>query len=572
MKKTGLRFKTFFVVNLIAIVIVAITTVFMYRLTGDLSDAAYIGDMDVLLHLIGLVTVIMIIRGLFSGLHQLYMARFSAFAGYNLRQTFMNHFLHAPFSNVEEAGSGESLSIFQNDIPASERLAATEVLFLIGQFISFVASFVFLLLISPFFTGVSFAAAVVLLIFVIIISQPIQKFSKKVSEKEAGFNAVVNDSLQNISTISAYSLHGVLEERFLAAFGEYVLAVKKFVLGIVLMAVVSFMSMMGPLVLIFTILGIAVINGNMYLTDFVAFSLAITMSAASLMSLGQGVGHLRESAGRAKRYLDGTSHKHEKENGELKVIEKSTGLSLSFCDVSFKYKEDLPVVLDGVSFEIEPGSKVALVGGSGSGKSTVLKLLLGLYAPNDGKILIDGRDIDGIGKKALRELYSYVPQDSFLFPESIGKNITLEDKPSDTERLNKACADAGILEFINSLPDGFDGELSEMAENISGGQRQRIAMARAFYKNADIILFDEATSSLDPKTESEVLQNLFAASERKTVIMVAHRIMSITACDKIIVMDGGKICSMGTHDELTKTCPVYQNLHVQSGSDEEVAS
>ena len=561
MKKTGLGFRTFLFANTVAIIIVAAATVYSNRLVGELSESVTVGDLDVLLHLLLLVTLMRVIRGVFGGASELYIARFGAFAGYNLRQTFIGHYLHAPFSKVEESGSGESLSILSNDTPASESLAATEFLSLVRDFASFLASFAFLLFISPFYTGVSLAAAAVLMIFVILVSQPIQKYSKKVSEKEAGFNAVVNDSLQNISTIAAYSLHDVLERRYLDAFDEYVAVVKRFVVALILMVVVSFMSMLGPLIVIFTILGFAVINGDLYLTDFVAFSLTITFSAMSLLNFAMGIGRFREGAGRAKRYLESTSHEHEHSDGDT-VPEVAA--SLMFKDVSFCYKDGLPAALDGISFNIEPGSKVALVGGSGSGKSTVLKLLLGLYEPESGEISIGGQTIASFGKKALRGIFSYVPQDSFLFPESIGKNITLEDGNRDAVRLNKACADAGILEFIESLPKKFDNELVELAENISGGQRQRIAMARAFYKNAGIVLFDEATSSLDPKTESEVLENLFAATKGKTVIMVAHRIMSITSCDKIIVMDKGKVCQVGTHDELLKTSRVYQNLYAKN--------
>ena len=551
-------------VTIVAALVAAILTLYIYRMTGDLTEAASIGDMDVLLHLLLFLTVATIIKGITTALRHLYMERFSASAGYNLRKTFINHYLHAPFSKVEEAGTGESLSIYQNDIPATERLAAQQIIEIADNFLTFVAGFVFLLFISPFYTGVSLAGAAGVMVLVILISLPIQKLMKIVSEKEAAFNGVVNDSLQNISTIAAYSLHSVLEKRYLTAFGEYVKATKRAIAAIILMIVVSFMAMFGPLVVIFTILGLAVINGHMYLTEFVAFSLAIAFSAGAIIMVAQGVTQLRESAGRAQRFIEATSHEHELQTTSP-ASGNPSGTGLLFKDVTFSYKDDLPAALDGASFEIEPGSKVALVGGSGSGKSTVLKLLLGLYEPKSGEILCGGQNIASIGKNDLRELFSYVPQDSFLFPESIGKNIALEDKPSDTNRLNKACTDAGILEFINSLPNKFDEELTESSENISGGQRQRIAMARAFYKNAGIILFDEATSSLDPQTETEVLGNLLGAAAGKTVLMVAHRAMSITACDKIIVMDNGKICQVGTHDELIKTSPVYQGLYGKSG-------
>jgi ABC-type multidrug transport system fused ATPase/permease subunit len=219
------------------------------------------------------------------------------------------------------------------------------------------------------------------------------------------------------------------------------------------------------------------------------------------------------------------------------------------------------LVLEDVNLSIKAGSKMAIVGGSGSGKSTMLKLLLGLYEPTKGEIAINNKATTTYTKADLRNIFAYVPQDSFLFPESIGKNITLENEIADMARLEKACAEAGILDFINSLPDGLNSILTEGADNISGGQRQRIAMARAFYKNAPVILFDEATSSLDPATEAAILSSFANVAAGKTVIMVAHRPMAIAACDVIIVMENGKVAGVGSHDELLKNNEAYQNLY-----------
>jgi len=237
--------------------------------------------------------------------------------------------------------------------------------------------------------------------------------------------------------------------------------------------------------------------------------------------------------------------------------------------------------VEDVSFEINPGDRIAFVGGSGSGKSTILKLLLGLYEPTGGKISISNTCTTELSKNSQRSVFAYVPQDSFLFPESIGANISGQKNP-DTEKLEKAASDAGILDFINSLPDKFDGELQEASENVSGGQRQRIAIARAFYRanpggaaatgrpasiakqcerDAPIILFDEATSALDPTTEAAVLENFAYAAQDKTVVMVAHRPSAIAICNRIIVMDSGKICGIGTHEELLQSSQTYKNLY-----------
>jgi ABC-type bacteriocin/lantibiotic exporter with double-glycine peptidase domain len=186
------------------------------------------------------------------------------------------------------------------------------------------------------------------------------------------------------------------------------------------------------------------------------------------------------------------------------------------------------MILEGVSFAVEKGSVAAITGPSGCGKSTVLKLLLGLYRPNGGKISLSSSSI------------TYLPQDCYLLPVSIRENI-IGDLPLDEGKLREACENAGIYTFIISLPEGFDSVLSESAANISGGQKQRIAMARAFYRDADVLLFDEATSALDPATEQAVLEAFRKYVKRggKSALVIAHRQSVLDMSDQVITLAKG---------------------------------
>jgi ABC-type bacteriocin/lantibiotic exporter with double-glycine peptidase domain len=280
----------------------------------------------------------------------------------------------------------------------------------------------------------------------------------------------------------------------------------------------------------------------MLIAGYIAYT-SIGMTAAGwLMGLAGNLGEVRVHMASAERLNQSVS-------GEVEGINIAPPLAMngatavSFKDVTFAYTEEGADVLQNVSFTIPAGAKVAIVGGSGSGKSTVLKLLLGLYEPKNGEITVLGNDARGASKYALREAFAYVPQDSFLFPYCIGENITGKKdlSPEELIKREKACRDAGIWDFINTLPGKFESVLSESAENISGGQRQRIAMARAFYKNAPVILFDEATSALDPSTEAEILKTLEQATKDKTVIMVAHRASAKAFCDTVITLERGRM-------------------------------
>jgi len=562
MRKTGMRFKGFMLLYVFLATVTTIGVLIVNRLSGEISEAAVSGDTDIMLMLFVYITGVTALRAIAAAVNTVLLAKVSAAAGYKLRAHFVDYFLRVPFAALEKAGSGESLSIYSNDIPNAERLITGGLLAAFEDFIGFVSAFVFMILISPSFTGILFIAAIGMLVMQLILSMPLQKMTKKMSEKQAEFNAVVNDSLQNLSTIAAYSLDDVLEERYMKSYNKYFSLVKKFAWFLGFMIGSMMAVLFSPLIVVFVVLATGVINGTLTLAEFVAFVTTVIMAAGGITMLAQNIGKIAQLIAGAKRLNENTTEIPEVEDLSDTKPETVQDANITFENVTFSYNGDNPPALENVSFQIDAGNKIAIVGGSGSGKSTILKLLLGLYEPSAGEININGKSVTDFTKSGLRSMFAYVPQDSFLFPESIGKNISLEPEISDMPRLEKACADAGILDFVNSLPDKFGSVLSEAAGNISGGQRQRIAMARAFYKDAPAILFDEATSALDPVTEAAILESLNNIAIGKTVIMIAHRTKAIAACDTIIVMDGGKIAGIGTNDDLLNTNEVYRNLYL----------
>jgi len=560
------RYKGFLFFYLLLALIVSIASVLMTRLTGDIGQAALDFDTSMLLRFIGIFTGVMLIRAVASATSALILGRFGGRTGYRFRDNFVKYFLRKPFSSFEGVNSGEALSVYSNDIPAAVALVADHGLRMIADIITLVVTFVYMLTLTVPLTLILFASFPILAAMQIVIAIPIQKKQIRQSEARAAFTAVVNDSLQNTSTIAAYSLENVMETRCANSFAEILVAVKAFIMALMPLVMSGMIASQAPLMIIIAISANRVIGGNMTVAEFIAFVGLAGVAGSWLAMLSQRQNWIQTAAAGAKRLMD-TMPDDEENLTTGKVLASNGDVAISAKNLSFSYNkanednEETRLTLDNISFQIKKGSRVAFVGGSGSGKSTVLKLLLGLYPVNSGEISVMGTNISKVSLESLRNAYAYVPQDSFLFPESIGENITGETTITDMTRLESACTNAGILDFIHSLPDKFNAILNESAENISGGQKQRIALARAFYRNSPIILFDEATSALDPSTEAAILKSFDTLAKDKTVIMIAHRLKAIDFCDTIIVMDGGKIIATGTHDELLNSCDLYKNLY-----------
>ena len=495
-----------------------------------------------IINLLLLLTGVMGIRSVLSAINTLLLGRFASNAGYSFRVNFAKFFLHQPFAKLEKSNSGENLSVFTNDLPLAIQLVGGGVLQLLGDITLLIAAMVYMFYMNWLYTLIFIAMFPILVVVQGLISTPIQKAARKEQDARAKFNAVVNDSLQNISTIITYDLVDELENRYVKSYKELFDASMRKIFLISTLQIGGGIISLTPLAYLFIASAFSVVNETMFISEFIAYTGIGIMAGTWLSNLAQTLSGVRISSAGAERF-------NESINGEIESSESKQKFAIngvvavSFEDVCFSYSEDGLDVLQNVSFEISQGSKVAFVGSSGSGKSTVLKLLLGLYEQKSGKISVLGNETENISKHALRDAFAYVPQDSFLFPMSIKENIigNKQGTREDMKQLEKACVDAGILDFINSLPNKFDSILSESAENISGGQRQRIAMARAFYKDAPIILFDEATSALDPTTEAEILKTLKEATKEKTVIMIAHRASAMAFCDTIITMEGGKV-------------------------------
>ena len=570
LKIQGQPFKVYLGVMLLLAGIIALTTVLSTYVTGEMAEAAVAQNTHLLVNLIGFMTVVFAIRALAAALRALILWRYAASASYRFRDNFAKFFLRRPFAQLEEANSGESVSVYSQDLPMAVQLVSTSGMGMATDFITLVVSVVYLFMVSVSLSIIYFAAFPVLIVLQGVISKPIQTKQVKSSEADAAFIAVINDSFQNTATISAYGLEDVMEKRCRNAFRDVIKTTKAFFWAMIPLVAAGLLASFTPLLIVIAIAGGRVVSGDLNFAEFVVFIGLAGEAGTWISMLSQRLTDVQTHAGGAKRLLTTMEgvHKVEENLSTGAALQHAGDIVLEAKDLTFSYPTATErKALDGISFHIKKGSRVAFVGGSGSGKSTVLKLLLGLYQPTGGGLTVLGQSTGEASLDALRKAFAYVPQDCFLFPTSIAANIMGGETTMDMARLEKACADAGVLDFIRTLPEQFDAVLNEEADNISGGQKQRIALARAFYRNASIILFDEATSALDPTTEAAVLKSFHTVAADKTVVMVSHRIQPISFCDTIIVMDQGKIAAIGDHQTLLAQCTIYQNLYQAQSSE-----
>lgn len=234
---------------------------------------------------------------------------------------------------------------------------------------------------------------------------------------------------------------------------------------------------------------------------------------------------------------------------------------IHFDQIGFKYAEDLPNIFHNLSIHIRPQETIALVGASGSGKSTFANLLAGFYSPTEGKILIDQYNLADLSLRDFRQHISYVSQHVVLFADSVANNISLGDPNPDREKIILAAKNANAWDFIEKMPDGLGSQVGENGSRLSGGQRQRIAIARALYKQAPILILDEATSSLDTKSEFDIQESIKILSKDTTTLIIAHRLSTIEQADRIIVFEQGEIVETGSHHELLEKNNIYANLY-----------
>ncbi len=478
-----------------------------------------------------------------------------------MRNRLYEHFNSLSLSYFNQNKSGELTSIMINDVSNLRRALGTSFHQIIVEPINLLA-FIFLLFI------ISWKLALLSLIIlpiagftILVIGRSIRRKSKRTAAMIAGITNIITETLSSIRVVKAFAMEEYEVQRFFKETRQYFqLIFRRAKLRLLASPITETLGvMMG--VLLLWVGGIEVLSGKgLTPEDFLRFILLLFAMMDPLRKLSKVNVELQAGAASAERIFAILDTAPTIVNKQDAVTIDTFEEKISFNNVSFRYESD-DTVLQDISFEIEKGSVVALVGSSGAGKSTLADLIPRFYDVNQGSITIDEQNIQNITLNSLRSMMGIVTQETILFNDSIRANIAYGQKIINDEQVLAASKAANALEFINELPEGIDTVIGEKGVKLSGGQRQRLAIARAIMKNPPILILDEATSALDTESERLVQQALETLMADRTVLVIAHRLSTVTNADKIIVLDKGEIKEMGTHNELMEKEEYYSNLY-----------
>jgi subfamily B ATP-binding cassette protein MsbA len=478
-----------------------------------------------------------------------------------MRNRLYKHFNALSLSYFDQKKSGELTSIVINDVANLRRALGTSFHQLLVEPINLLAFIILLFIISWKLALLSIVILPIAGLTILSIGRSIRRKSKRTAAMIAGITNIITETLSSIRVVKAFAMEGYEVQRFFKETHHYFqLILRRAKLRLLASPITETLGVMIGVLLLW-VGGIEVLSGEgLTPEDFLRFILLLFAMMDPLRKLSKVNVSLQAGAASAERIFSIL-------DTEPNIVDKTDSVKINsfekqimFNNVSFKYEFD-DTVLKDISFEIEKGSVVALVGSSGAGKSTLADLIPRFYDVDKGGITIDGHDIRDLSLNSLRRLMGIVTQETILFNDTVRANIAYGQIDVNDEQVIPAAKAANALEFINELSEGFDTVIGEKGVKLSGGQRQRLAIARAIMKNPPILILDEATSALDTESERLVHKALETLMVDRTVLVIAHRLSTVTNADKIILLDKGEIKEMGTHNELMEKKGLYRNLY-----------
>ncbi|WP_291721907.1 ABC transporter ATP-binding protein [Bernardetia sp.] len=564
--KFMMPYKGYFFTGMICLFLSSTVLLIFPKLTGNLIDVAT-GNEGFILDSINQITlalvVVIITQVIFSFLRVYLFAQVSEYSMADIRKALYQKYLYLPLAFYDKHRSGELMSRITADVALLQETFSTTLAEFFRQILTLVVGIGILFFMTPRLTFFMLAVMPALMIGAVIFGKFIRKLSKKTQDQIATSNIIVEETIQAVATVKAFTNELFEFNRYSSTQNNVIKTALK--AATYRGAFVSFIlfAIFGSITAVFWYGAILLKAGELTPGDLLTFILYSMFIAGSIGGLGSIYGQIQKAVGASERVLEILGEESEPNEKELSKSfnQKAIEGNISFKNVSFSYPTRSDVeVLKGLSLDIKAGEKIALVGHSGAGKSTIIQLLERFYEPQNGIIEVDGKNNLEYDLSLYRSAIGIVPQEILLFGGTIRENIAYGKPNATEEEIISAAKQANAFKFIETFPEGLDTLVGERGVKLSGGQRQRIAIARAILRNPKILVLDEATSSLDAESEQLVQEALDTLMKDRTTIIIAHRLATIRKVDTIYVIENGQISEQGTHENLVNQEGTYNQL------------
>ena len=532
--------------------------------TGGI-DFDYIGQ--IILILVGLY----LISALFSYIQGFITSTISQRVAYDLRTSISQKMDRMPLSYFDKHTSGDILSRVTNDIDTIAQSLNQSMSQVITSTVTVIGIFIMMLTISPVMTLIAVCVLPVSMVLIGLVMKRSQKYFARQQAALGDFNGHIEEMYGGHNVVKAFNGEAASVEQFNEYNDNlYESAWKSQFFSGLMQPITGFVGNVGY-VAVCLLGGVLAGGGSITIGDIQAFIQYVRQFNQPITQLAQTMNMLQSTAAAAERVFEFLGEEElEPETPKVTADEvaKVEG-SVTFADVNFGYLKDQTIIND-FSLHVHAGQTVAIVGPTGAGKTTIVKLLMRFYELNSGSILIDGKDIRDFGRQDLRSLFGMVLQDTWLFNGTIKENLMYGKLDASDEEVKEACKVAYVDHFVQTLENGYETMINEESSNISQGQKQLLTIARAFLKDPKILILDEATSSVDTRTEVLIQKGMEKLMEGRTSFVIAHRLSTIRDADTIIVMKDGDIVELGNHDSLLAKDGFYASLYRSQfeGSDE----
>jgi len=507
-----------------------------------------------------IVLTLALLRGIFLFFMRQTIILMSRHIEYDLKNEIYQHYQELSISFFRRNNTGDLMNRVTEDVSRVRMYVGPAIMYAINTIVLFVLVTIFMVNVNLKLAIYSLLPLPILAITIYYVHNIINQRSERIQQRLSKLSGFVQENFSGIRVIKSYVREGSIKERFAAESNKY--KDDSLALAQVQATFYPAILLLIGLSTIVTIYigGIEVMNGTITSGNIAEFIVYVNQLTFPVMSLGWITSLIQRAAASQKRineFLD-TQSEIVSTNTEKFNLKGH----IEFKNVSFTYPDTGIKALNNISFEVLPGEFLAIIGRTGSGKSTLANLLLRMYDTTQGTILIDGQAINKLNLSDYRSQAGFVPQEVFLFSDSIANNIAFgESLKTETGKIEQAAKDAAVYNNIIEFDKGFETLIGERGITLSGGQKQRVSIARALIKKPRLLIFDDCLSAIDTKTEEEILNNLGKNMEGKTSIIIAHRVSTIKNANKILVLDNGEIIEAGNHESLIEANGIYKELY-----------